>query len=284
MGDTSIGYRGADYPLAVNNSFMTRVQDASFDRDLGMRAVYEMGNDQPAGMDDGPNSFRCSFTWFPIDLSVERKLVTTNTNVSGTHYLNGTTCTVQSLTKGVIGCRVMGLDYSCDAEGELRASVRLEGTSWDADGTTPITASAPSGDGAKRAKVVHVELGTYQAVRAQSFRLSYNASNVKMYQLASDDPVGTVNERPEVTLEVTWYESTSMSANQDFALASPTSCEIQIGQTWDTVGNIKHICTNMVSEGDGERGTVNGWATLTKRYRSKSDATYYGLVSSIIAA
>ena len=281
----NVGYRHGDYRVAVGGTYAIRVQDFNVDRDLGMRTVYELGAADVAGVDDAPNSYTGGLSWFPIDLNMERYFseVTGTTDVFLKSYVDATGVSVESLTKAVGGAKIVSLEYSCESEGEYRGNVRFEATSWDADGATTITAVTPTGDGAFRSPVVTVELNTTTGVRVQGMRLRAVNRAARMYQLGSDDPVGTVHERPEVTLEVTWFESSSMAGETVMALASPKSIEVQIGSaTWDNTGNIKHICHNMVTSGDGSRGSVSGWATYTQRYISKGHSTSYGLTSNVI--
>lgn len=282
---TNVGYRHGDYRVAVGGTYAIRVQDFNVDRDLAVRTVYELGAAEPAGVDDAPNVYTGGLTWFPIDLNMERYFseVTGTDDVFLKSYMTATGVSVESLTKAVGGAKIVSLEYSCEAEGEYRGNVRFEATSWDADGATTITAVTPTGAGAFRSPVVTVELNTTTGVRVQSFRLRAGSRAVRMHQLSSADPVGIEFERPEVSLEVTWFDSTSMAGETVMTLAAPKSIEIQIGKaTWDTAGNIKHICHNMVTSGDGSRGSVNGWATYTQRYVSKGHSTSYGLTSNVI--
>jgi len=281
---TSVGYRHGDYRVAVGGTYVIRVQDFNLDRDLGMKTVYELGAAEAAGVDDAPNVYTGGLTWFPIDLNMERYFseVTGTTDVFLKSYMDATGVSVDSLTKGVGGAKITSLDYSCESEGEYRGNVRFEATSWDTDGATTITAVTPTGDGAFRSPVVSVQCSAVTGVRVQGFRLHAGSNAVRMHQLGSDDPVGINHERPEVTAEITWYDSTSMAGETVMALATPKEIEIQVGSaTWDTAGNIKHICHNMVTSGDGVKGSVSGWATYTQRYISKGHSTSYGLTSNL---
>ena len=281
---TSVGYRHGDYPIAVCGTYVSRVQDFNLDRDLAVRTVYELGAAEAAGVDDAPNVYTGGLTWFPIDLTMERYFseVTGTADVMLKSYMDATGVSVESLTKGVGGAKIVSLEYSCEAEGEYRGNVRFEATSWDTDGATTITAVTPTGDGAFRSPVVTVQCSAVTGVRVQGFRVRAGSRAARMYQMSSDDPVGIEFERPEVTAEITWYESTSMSGNTAMSLSSPQDIEIQVGSaTWDQADNIKHTCHNMVSSGDGERGSVNGWATYTQRYISKGHSTSYGLTSNV---
>lgn len=288
MGDTSVGYLHGDYPVAIDATFIKRVQNVNLNRDKSIRTVWELGNAQPAGLDDGPDTFTGDFSWFPVDIQVEQAFAGTSGTwpVAFAAYAEATAVTVQTLTKGVTGARLMSIEYSCQAEGEYRGTVRFEGTGWDSDGATTITATAPSGQGAYRSPDVFVEMNTTSGVRVQAINIRGNARSNRMYELSNSSPVGTIMDRPEVSMDVTWYESTSMAGETELTLSSPADCEVQIGVagTWDTAGNIKHILKNMVTQGEAERGSVDGWAVLTQRYISKSDATYHGLQTSIIQA
>lgn len=282
----SVGYRHGDYPVKVHNSFVIRAQDFNLDQDLVMRTVYELGNATPAGIDDAPDIYTGGITWFPINMDLERSCIEATTgSVSLKQYADATGVSVASLTKGITGAKVVSIEYSCESEGEYRGTIRFEATGWDADGETSITTTDPTGAGAFRAPVANIELDSTSGVRVQSFRLRAGTRVVRMYQLGSAVPVGIQQERPEVTLEVTWFESSSMAGETAMTLASPKDVEIQVGSaTWDAVGNIQHICNSMISSGDGTRGSIDGWATYTQRYISRGCTTTYGLVTDIIAA
>lgn len=281
MSDTSVGYLHGDYPVAIDTTYIKRVQSVDLNRDLGKQTTWELGAASPAGIDDGPNSYTGSFRWFPIDLQVEQLLagVASTVNVSFSEYASATAVTLQTLTQGISGARLTGVEYSCSAGGEYSANANFEGTGWDADGATTITAVAPSGVGAYRSPVVHVEMGEVAAARVQSFRLAAGSRSNKMFTLSQADPVGNVADRPEITLEVVWYESTAASGLAE--LSTATTCEIQIGSAWDVAGNIKHVCIGMQSAGEAARGSVQGWATVTHRFVSAGDSTHHGLESSI---
>ena len=286
MGDTSVGYRHDDYPVMVSTTFIPRAQSINLDHDEGIITHWELGNAEPAGVSDGPDTNRGSITWFPIDITMEKAFsgvtpTTTQLGVYLSDYITATGVNVYTPTKGVTGAKVSSLEYSCDAGGEHRATVNFEGLAWASTGTT-ITASAPTGVGAFRSPLVHVEMYATQATRAQSFRARANLRQNTLFELGNDSPAGVVADRPEVTLEVTWYESTAMSGNQEFTVGTPRDCEVQVGGAWDTAANIKYIFKNMVSAGESERGSVDGWVTVTHRYQSAGDTTYAGMTANTI--
>jgi len=272
------GYRHQDYPVAVNDTFVKRVQSVDLTKNTPMILHYEMGNEEPAGVSDDTDTYTGRITWLPIDNQLEALFLglddITNTSPKGLlDYISADGVTVATPKDSILGARLVTLDYALRVGGNFTGTATFEGSAHDSG--VAITVTNPTGRGAYRAPDLIVKVDNTQVARAQGFTLRAGLRIDRLMELGSETPVSIDLSTPQVTVGIDWVESDSIAGNSELTIDSPADIVIQIGSQ---SGGKRLTVKNAVCTGVGPRGVVNGYATRRYDYISKGDTTYGGLM------
>lgn len=269
-------YRHGDYPVQVNGVFATRVQDVNLDKNQATTPYYEMGNKGTVGVAQDAARYTGSLRWHPINNQMEclfAGYTTSGSTVNLSDLVNtGAGVPVKTLKTLQGGNKVTSLEYSCQADGEFTGTINFTGNSQTAG--SAISATTPSGVPCYKSKDVTVTIGGVAGARISGIAFRANVTSNDLSEVGSADVVGSVQDAPNCTCDIDFYESDGMAGNTVLSAAAPGDIVVSVG------GAVTYTLKNMVSGPNikGERGTVNGWATRRYSYQTGAYDASFGLI------
>lgn len=257
--DLSLGYRGQDMPISIGTTFINRVQDAEFTRNVPTTPVDEMGTDTHVGMIQGTYEYRWRITRIGIEDGIETLLGGGASPVTMDDFIAGTPFTIKGPNGGISGGRVTNIVFEATAGTDPpRETWSGEGTGWTSgsvaasDDTTPIPGGADCDLTISDSKS-----------RVQRVRVVCDLNRTPAEEIGTAGPIGYAFDPPTVTAEVEVLHSTSTDDLWDADQADPPDLVLTINDKIITL-------VDAVSEGEVGRGSVRGWATVIYRFQSKS--------------
>jgi hypothetical protein len=289
-------FKGGNHAISIGGVTWVRAQDFRVSSRRELEEVYQLGNEEAVGVDEGTATHTGAVTWFPINVQTENALVgvaSTTAAVSMANMQDMTAIALQgaSNTKGITGARLASLEYSVQAQGRWQATMNLRGTAFDADGAS-VTPDTPSGAAAYRSKHVMVQFETtgVTLTRIRSATIRLNLTVDEAYELTNADPFDVELMAPQIMFTCEWYsnyESGTAGAHSHRPLPTADAdqdIEVQISptQTWDAAGNIVYVLKNMVWASQDHNVRVRQRGFYRAEYRSEQDATYRGFTCNVV--
>lgn len=268
MGDTSIAYRQGDYPVSVDGSFATRVQDFELMPEYPRTRVDQLGSSTSVGVIAESTDYTGRIRAYGIDNSIE----TAFGGATPIAWQGASGVDVAGPTYGLTGAKIMRAEYSCRVGGFFEESFDIFGTG-ESSGSPSITATT-TGDAAYMAKDISVEVNGTAVVRAQSFRATVDCRPTVVREFNNSDIVGRVYDSPATTLEIEFLESTSIAGNTEFT-SSAGSIVVKVNTSSKvlTFNNVRSVQTP-------RSGRVGDFGRRVYRYESDGDTDDGGLTLS----
>lgn len=274
MATTGIGYRGFDIAVGTDadSDFITRAQAFEVTETRPDTQAYELGTVEAVGSVQDAARFRGRLVRYSVDDMLEDDFGATTKTWAAIVAADG--INIKCSLFGISDAKVTNITYTGRVSGWATETWTFMGSSGS---TGSVSADTPvSGAAGVRHPKMSVEVNGTPGVRAQGYTVTCSARGSDLEELNNSSIVGTVYDRPAVTIAVDWVQSTNIAGATDLAQGSEQDVVVILSDTDDSV--LKRITVHDCHTSEiGEAATVDGWATQRMTYTSLANTVAGGM-------